>query len=121
MSEVVQSEPAEFARFFSIKDRGIVSYRGDGRIFRLALGQVDFAPYRTKKADFPIEEWIAAKKRYLQTISRWCFEATELPSLEELEEMCSYGTVTTPTGHEVEPDGVGPDGVPSWLRCLGMI
>lgn len=43
------------------------------------------------------------------------------PSTEELEEMMMDGTVPTPTGHDVEPDGHGPDGSPSWFLVLGLI
>ena len=31
------------------------------------------------------------------------------------------GICETPNGHRVEPDGTGPDGVPSWLRALRLI
>lgn len=45
----------------------------------------------------------------------------ELPVLAELEEWSSDAICPTPTGDDVEPDGIGPDGVPSWLMLLGYI
>ncbi len=39
------------------------------------------------------------------TIGRWLYD----------------GYSKTVTGKKVEPDGVGPDGSPSWLRVLGLI
>ena len=118
--EVVQTA-AEFARFFSIKDRGIVSYRRDGTVFIQRFGCPGFISYRTKKPDVPLEHWLKAKQAHIRSIPAWCFEVTELPTMEELEEWVSDSVVDTPTGYSVEPDGCGPDGVPSWLRCLGLI
>lgn len=43
------------------------------------------------------------------------------PTLATLERWSNDGVCRTPTGHRVEPDGHGPDGVPSWLLILGMI
>lgn len=42
-------------------------------------------------------------------------------SLAELEEATFDGTCETPNGHSVEPDGVDPEGVPSWLLIHGLI
>ena len=44
-----------------------------------------------------------------------------LPDMEELEEWMFDSVCETPTGNDVEPDGYGPDGVPSWLLLLGLI
>ncbi len=111
----------EFARFFSIKHHGLVSYRRDGRILIQRAGDRDFRPFLRKKDGVPIDQWIALKQKEIAAVPRWCFEVTELPRMGELEEWASESVVDTPTGHAVEPDGIGPDGVPSWLRCLGLI
>jgi hypothetical protein len=42
-------------------------------------------------------------------------------SPSELEEATFDGTCETPNGHTVEPDGVDPEGVPSWLLIHGLI
>lgn len=111
----------EFARFFSIKHYGLLSYRRDGRILIQRAGECGFRPFFKKKDGVPIDEWIVMKQQEIDAVPRWCFEVTALPSMEELEEWASDSVVETPTGHTVEPDGTGPDGVPSWLRCLGLI
>lgn len=43
------------------------------------------------------------------------------PSLATLERWSDSGVAKTPTGHKVEPDGIGPDGAPSWLLIMGLI
>jgi len=45
----------------------------------------------------------------------------KVPSIKALEKMSNDAIVTTPTGHRVEPDGYGPDGLPSWLLVMGVI
>lgn len=121
MSECTQLESTEFARCFSLKAHGLLSYRTDGRVLIQRIGDPHFLPYRIKKQEIPIEQWIAATKARLARLPAWCREISELPSEEEIAEWISDSVVETPTGHAVEPDGVGPDGVPSWLCCLGLI
>ena len=43
------------------------------------------------------------------------------PDEDTLEQWCFDGACETVTGHQVEPDGFGPDGSPSWLLALGLI
>ena len=43
------------------------------------------------------------------------------PSCNQLEKWQDNGYCMTPTGYKVEPDGTGPDGIPSWMRIMGMI
>lgn len=121
MSECIPVESTEFARCFSPNVHALLSFRTDGRVLIQRFGDPCFLPYRTKKEEIPLDEWIAAKKARLAQLPSWCLEITELPSEEELAEWVSDSVVDTPTGHRVEPDGIGPDGVPSWLRCLGLI
>lgn len=120
MSTVAQPE-AEFARHFSIQHRGLLSYRRDGRILLQCIEDPCFRRFLKKKDEVPLDQWIAKKQMELRDIPAWCFDVRELPSMEELEEWGSDSHCDTPTGYSVEPDGVGPDGVPSWLRCLGLI
>jgi hypothetical protein len=40
---------------------------------------------------------------------------------ESLAEAMEDGTCETPNGNEVEPDGVDPEGAPSWLMIYGLI
>ena len=121
MSATTELESGEFARFFSIKHRGLVSYRRDGRIVIQRVGDGGFRPFLQKKDEIPLDEWAARKQQEISAVPAWCLQVSALPSIEELDEWSSDGVVETPTGHAVEPDGTGPDGVPSWLRCLGLI
>lgn len=41
------------------------------------------------------------------------------PTMKTLEKWISDGIAKTVTGCRVEPDGIGPDGSPSWLLVLG--
>lgn len=43
------------------------------------------------------------------------------PSHNQLERWNDDGYCMTPTGFKVEPDGTGPDGIPSWMRVLELI
>lgn len=43
------------------------------------------------------------------------------PSDKALERASFDGVCPTLTGARVEPDGYGPDGMPSWLVALGLI
>jgi hypothetical protein len=57
---------------------------------------------------------IASAYRYLSG-----FDAP--PSEDELAEMMDSSSIPTPTGYDVEPDGHGPDGSPSWFLIMGLI
>ena len=45
------------------------------------------------------------------------------PDLAKLDStgFSATGICETPTGHCLEPEGPGPDGMPSWLRALRLI
>jgi hypothetical protein len=43
------------------------------------------------------------------------------PTVGTLEKWSWNCVSKTPTGYTTEPDGVGPDGSPSWMRILGYI
>ncbi len=121
MTAPTEVEQGEFARFFSTKYRGLVSYRRDGHILIKRIGDGGFLPFLQKKDEIPLDEWIARKQQEISVVPAWCLQVSALPSIEELDERSSDSVVETPTGYAVEPDGTGPDGVPSWLRCLGLI
>jgi hypothetical protein len=64
---------------------------------------------------------ILAAEKIKDQLKPWQINAV-LPSLSSVKKWI-MGTedAKSPTGYTVEPDGVGPDGVPSWLVILGMI
>ena len=74
-----------------------------------------------KKGDVPLAQWVVNKQAALSDLARWQLDVDELPSMEDLMAWNEDGICETPTGHRVEPDGTGPDGVPSWLRALRLI
>ena len=51
----------------------------------------------------------------------WPEPEVDQPTYDELMEMSFDGVVEATDGCEVEPDGVCPDGHPSWLLRLGLI
>ena len=74
-----------------------------------------------KKASCSLAQWVANRNAALSSLGRWQLEVEGLPSMQELMAWNEDGICETPTGHRVEPDGTGPDGVPSWLRALRLI
>lgn len=110
----------EFLRFFSLRHRALLSCHTDGTVH---IQRLDSAWQRCarKKDDIALEDWMRHRREVVQRLPAWAREVIRLPSLEELEEWVSDGVCDTPTGQRVELDGEGPDGVPNWLRCLGLI
>lgn len=51
----------------------------------------------------------------------WALKVKSMPSIRTLEEWVSDCGCETVTGEWVEPDGIGRDGAPAWLRTLRMI
>jgi hypothetical protein len=120
MSNIEQAE--EFLRFFCRKKHALLSYRRDGTVHIQRLGDDDWRLYATKKADVSLDAWMDHVCQAAQRMPAWVREVTVLPTLDELQEWIEECSMCeTPTGHSAEPDGEGPDGVPSWLRCLGLI
>ncbi len=62
-----------------------------------------------------------AKTIKLQNCHNYFKGFHKMPSVRTLQKQSNDAVVTTPTGHRVEPDGCGPDGIPSWLLVLGVI
>ena len=110
----------ELLRYFSVGNRGLLSVRNDGSTHILRASS-DWKLFLKKTPELDFGTWLELKHKQVAREPLWATTITELPSLSELEEWLTDSVCETPTGHIVEPDGVGPDGVPSWLRCLGMI
>ena len=110
----------ELHRYFSIARGVLISVRSNGVTLFLQIDD-DWKVLSRKKVDVPLAEWVANKEAALISIYRWQLDVKELPSMQELMAWNEDGICETPTGHRVEPDGTGPDGVPSWLRALRLI
>ena len=111
---------AEIHRYVSETRGGLVSVRADGVTLFRSVGE-DWRVLSRKKPECPYEQWLATKTRGYAELASWKREVQELPSVEQVEEWITDGVCETPTGHCVEPDGTGPDGVPSWLCVLGLL
>ena len=110
----------ELHRYFSIARAALISVRSNGVTLCRQVDD-DWRVLCRKKAECSTAQWLANKKAMLNSLSRWQREVEELPSMQELMAWDADGVCETPTGHRVEPDGTGPDGVPSWLRVLRLI
>ena len=111
---------SELHRYFSIARGALISVRSNGVTLCRQVDD-DWRVLSRKKVDVPLSQWVVNKKSSLSALARWQLEVDDLPSLKELMAWNEDGICETPTGHRVEPDGTGPDGVPSWLRALRLI
>jgi len=111
----------EIVRFFYAPYAAIVSVRDDGTIWCQTLMRPEWHHRYTRKPERPLDEWTNAWRRKFDEAPAWARETTELPSYEDLQQQMDDGVCEAPTGHSVEPDGVGPDGVPSWPRLFAII
>ena len=108
-------------RYFSPRHAAMIAIAEEGVVLRLSIQDNEWKVIARKKADCPYDKWIAAKKEEFSNRPAWAQSIEELPSLKELEHWFCDGVCPTPTGDEVEPDGTGSDGAPSWLRALHLI
>jgi hypothetical protein len=110
----------ELHRYFSVARGALISVRSNG-VTLIHQVDDDWKVLSRKKVDVPLAQWVANKTAALIAMDRWQLEVEALPSMQELMAWNEDGICETPTGHRVEPDGTGPDGVPSWLRALRLI
>ena len=110
----------ELHRYLSVARGALISIRSNG-VTLIRQVNDDWKVLSRKKVDCSLAQWVASKKVALSLLGRWQLEVEELPSMQELMAWNDEGICETPTGHRVEPDGTGPDGVPSWLRALRLI
>ena len=111
---------SELHRYFSIARGALISVRSNGVTLCRQVDD-DWKVLSRKKVDCSLAQWVANKKAALNSLGRWQLEVEALPSMQELMAWDEDGICETPTGDRVEPDGTGPDGVPSWLRALRLI
>ncbi len=119
-SSELNANGSELHRYFSIARGALISIRSNGVTLFLQIDD-DWRVLSRKKVDVPLAQWVANKKAAPISMERRQLKVEELPSIEELMAWNDDGICETPTGHRVEPDGTGPDGVPSWLRALRLI
>ncbi len=115
------TESPEQGRFFSRRRSALYSLRKDGSIWckRLTHGWRLANPVPSPEG---LASQVALFERITSTCKPWQRHVDDIPTMQELEQQYREdGCCETPTGHVVEPDGTGPDGVPSWLMIFGMI
>jgi hypothetical protein len=110
----------EMHHYLSTKYRALLSVRESGVTLAKSLF-ADWHVVMTRKPEVALAQWRTSREALYAGLASWEKGVTELPSLEELQEWEGDSICETPTGYLVEPDGTGPDGVPSWLRVLGVI
>jgi hypothetical protein len=111
----------EIFRFFSIRKRGLISIRDNGVILRRTPWSNGWKIIAKKKPEVSIDAFLQSARDRYEKLAEWKKQIKSIPTYETLEEWEREGICETPTGYSVEPDGVGPDGVPSWLRCFSII
>lgn len=111
----------EIHRYFSTKYRGLLSVRDNGTILIKTPWSGRWKIALRKKPEISLENWIEAKKDNYLGLAQWKRDIKYIPSFDTLKQWDYDGICETPTGHRVEPDGIGPDGVPSWLRLFSLI
>ncbi|MBE0548411.1 MAG: hypothetical protein IH627_12340, partial [Rubrivivax sp.] len=104
---------SELHRYFSIARGALISVRSNGVTLCRQVDE-DWKVLSRKKVDVPLAQWVLNKTSSLSALARWQLDVDELPSMQDLMAWSEDGICETPTGHRVEPDGTGPDGVPSW-------
>lgn len=108
-------------RYFSRKRGGLYSMRADGALY---VKRLEHGWRLAKDAPANPEELAQRLSGFAEMVDKapfWMRSVTDIPTMDEMEEWAHDSVCETPTGHTVEPDGEGPDGVPSWLRIFGLI
>lgn len=115
-----RQEGREIGRYFSPALCALVSVRDNGSVLTRSIGSA-WTLHSRKKPEVPLTEWLKHKRETINALPTWKLAVRHLPSQDQLVQWMKSGFSKTPTGYEVEPDGIGPDGVPSWPRLLGLV
>lgn len=114
-------EATEAIRYFSVRHLGLISIHTDGRVLRKTPFISDWALYAKKKREVSLDEWLAKKHEFVRGLPGWQRDCHSIPTIEMLSRWSIDGVAETPTGYMVEPDGVAPDGSPSWLSIFAIL
>lgn len=117
----LKAHGTELYRFFSPKRGGLMAVMSDGVTLRKTPLSSGWKIYSRKKPEVSMADWRASVDRRYEKTPQWCKDVKSIPSFETLQRWNGDCVCETPTGHTVEPDGEGPDGVPSWLRLFRLI
>lgn len=111
----------EELRYFHPSRHAMMAVTREGVVLTREAFDDDGRIFARKKDGVAYDDRIAVKRTAIARLPAWAAEIKEIPSPEEIERWLFDGVCPTPTGDEVEPDGQGPDGAPSWLVALGLI
>ncbi len=111
---------SELFRYASERARGLMAVMSDGTILRRTPFSGGWKVYARKKAEVPLAAWTEQKKAFYDRLPEWAKVST-IPSETTLQHWMFDGVAETTTGDDIEPDGRGADGAPSWLLVLGLI
>lgn len=109
-----------FLTYFHARRRALLSVHPDGT----TLFRTPFQGWKVlarKKAEVPLEQWKESKRRQFEAQPHWAKDITKLPSQATIEHWMMDGVAETVEGDDIEPDGIGANGSPSWLLALGLI
>lgn len=117
----ISAHGVELVRYFDVKRHALMSARSDGVTLYKTVYSGGWKLYARKKVDVAFDVWRDGKMLRAASQPAWARAIKSLPSESQLAEWVSDCVCETPTGDNVEPDGHGPDGAPSWLLALGMV
>ncbi|ARJ66123.1 hypothetical protein WV31_10835 [Magnetospirillum sp. ME-1] len=110
-----------FLTYFHAKRGVLMSCHEDGvTLYRTPFSN-GWKLFARKKADWTIEDWKAAKRRSAEQQPWWAREIRTLPSRATLQRWLEDSMCEATCGADVEHDGYGPGGSPSWLLALHLI
>ncbi len=126
----------EIVRCLSVTRRALVSYRIGGKI-AYATGQGPSAegtpldgkiltrtPWGPWRLAARFDSRVLTEERIragYDKMAEWKKQSS-IPSRDQINRWLFDDAVCeTPSGDMVEPDGIGPDGAPSWAKFFGMI
>jgi hypothetical protein len=111
----------EIFRFLA-SNGSLRAYCSDGKVLYRRVGGGWKVRGTIKPDRTPAQAAENVRQAFIAKGEGWRLRVKSLPSMATLERwMSEDGGCETVTGDWVEPDGVGPDGAPSWLRALCMI
>lgn len=117
----LSAHKGEFARYFSPKYRRLMSLNEDGTTLARTVS-TGWKVFTHKNPEVSLDDWRRAKLEMLAKLPSWARDCKSLPSMAELERYMSDAICPTVSGmDDVEPDGYGSDGAPSWLLAVGLI
>jgi hypothetical protein len=98
---------------------GQAAYMSDGTILFRSIYH-GWKVRGRRKAEVSLQDWIELKRARIADAPEWR-RVRNIPGRRTLEAWLFDSVCETPSGDLVEPDGIGPDGAPSWLRLLGLV